>query len=76
MPPGKVASSGKSPRAWDGLSPALDDWILEAVSTMGFKQMTPVQAATLPHFLGNKDVVVEVGKSAHLFIAQLLILTL
>lgn len=23
--------------------------------------MTPVQAATLPQFLGNKDVVVEVG---------------
>ncbi|KAJ4257071.1 ATP-dependent rRNA helicase spb4 [Fusarium falciforme] len=26
---------------------------------MGFSQMTPVQAATLPHFMGNKDVVVE-----------------
>jgi ATP-dependent RNA helicase DDX55/SPB4 len=27
---------------------------------MGFAQMTPVQTATMPHFMGNKDVVVEV----------------
>ncbi|KFH42360.1 ATP-dependent rRNA helicase-like protein [Hapsidospora chrysogenum ATCC 11550] len=61
MAPGKVAPSrGRSnPRAWDALTPPLAEWILEAVSTMGFKQMTPVQAATMPHFLGNKDVVVE-----------------
>lgn len=26
---------------------------------MGFTQMTPVQAAAIPHFMGNKDVVVE-----------------
>ncbi|PHH83819.1 hypothetical protein CDD82_8 [Ophiocordyceps australis] len=26
---------------------------------MAFSRMTPVQAATLPHFMGNKDVVVE-----------------
>jgi ATP-dependent RNA helicase DDX55/SPB4 len=59
MAPGKVQVK-KSPRAWDGLSPPLEDWVLEAVSTMGFALMTPVQAATIPHFLGNKDVVVEV----------------
>ena len=50
----------RSPRAWDSLDPPLADWIRDAVATMGFNQMTPVQAATLPHFLGNKDVVVEV----------------
>jgi ATP-dependent RNA helicase DDX55/SPB4 len=63
MAPGKVAPPrGRSnPRAWDALTPPLAEWILEAVSTMGFKRMTPVQAATMPHFLGNKDVVVEVG---------------
>ena len=57
MAPGKLAKGGV--RAWDAVEPPLDDWILDAVSTMGFKQMTPVQAATIPHFTGNKDVVVE-----------------
>ena len=60
MAPGKTQAKGNS-RAWDGLNPPLAPWILEAVSSLGFKQMTPVQAATLPHFLGNKDVVVEVS---------------
>jgi ATP-dependent RNA helicase DDX55/SPB4 len=60
MAPGKVVAK-KDPRAWGGLTPPLAEWILDAVSSMGFKQMTPVQAATLPQFLGNKDVVVEVG---------------
>src|ERR1700694_520416 len=32
---------------------------LEAVSLMGFVDMTPVQASTIPLFLRNKDVVVE-----------------
>jgi len=27
---------------------------------MGFGRMTPVQASTIPLFMGNKDVVVEV----------------
>ncbi|PON29743.1 ATP-dependent rRNA helicase SPB4 [Trichoderma gamsii] len=58
MAPGKVAVK-RDPRAWGGLTPPLAEWILDAVSSMGFKQMTPVQAATLPQFLGNKDVVVE-----------------
>jgi ATP-dependent RNA helicase DDX55/SPB4 len=58
MAPGKLAKGGV--RAWDAVEPPLDDWILDAASTMGFKQMTPVQAATIPHFTGNKDVVVEV----------------
>ncbi|CAF3586981.1 unnamed protein product [Fusarium graminearum] len=49
----------RSPRAWDTLNPPLSEWIRDAVATMGFDQMTPVQAATLPHFMGNKDVVVE-----------------
>ncbi|KAH7320055.1 putative DEAD/DEAH box helicase [Stachybotrys elegans] len=58
MTSGKVVKK-KDPRAWDALTPPLAQWILDAVSAMGFKHMTPVQAATLPHFLGNKDVVVE-----------------
>ncbi|ATY65405.1 DEAD-like helicase [Cordyceps militaris] len=58
MAPGKVLPK-KDLRAWDRLSPGLSPWILDAVSAMGFARMTPVQAATMPHFLGNKDVVVE-----------------
>ncbi|EQK97806.1 hypothetical protein G6O67_005845 [Ophiocordyceps sinensis] len=58
MATSKVAPK-RGPRSWDALTPPLAEWILDAVSTMGFRQMTPVQAATLPHFLGNKDVVVE-----------------
>jgi len=48
-----------SNRVWDGLSPPLSPWIVEAVASMGFKRMTPVQASTMPLFMGNKDVVVE-----------------
>ncbi|POR31714.1 ATP-dependent rRNA helicase SPB4 [Tolypocladium paradoxum] len=58
MAPGKVLSK-KDARSWGALTPPLAAWILDAVSTMGFSQMTPVQAATIPQFMGNKDVVVE-----------------
>ena len=51
-----VASS----RAWEALTPPLAEWIIEAVSDMGFKRMTPVQASTIPEFMKNRDVVVEV----------------
>ncbi|KAK7415076.1 ATP-dependent rRNA helicase spb4 [Neonectria magnoliae] len=53
------AEKKRSARAWDALTPPLAEWILDAVTTMGFSQMTPVQAATIPHFMANKDVVVE-----------------
>lgn len=59
-PGAKPASAGAS-RAWEALTPALSEWILEAVSSMGFNRMTPVQASTIPLFVGHKDVVVEVG---------------
>lgn len=58
MAPDKAAPKRNS-RAWNALKPGLDQWILDAMATMGYAQMTPVQAATIPHFLGNKDVVVE-----------------
>ncbi|KAG5929835.1 ATP-dependent rRNA helicase spb4 [Claviceps africana] len=58
MAPEKVAPK-RSARAWDALRPALPQWTLDAVQSLGFSQMTPVQAATMPHFMGNKDVVVE-----------------
>lgn len=53
------AASKKLPRAWDALTPPLAEWILDAVSSMGYTQATPVQKATFDFFRGNKDVVVE-----------------
>ena len=58
VPAKKVLSSS---RAWEALTPELSQWILDAVSSMGFDRMTPVQASCIPLFIGNKDVVVEVG---------------
>jgi ATP-dependent RNA helicase DDX55/SPB4 len=52
----RVSSSS---RAWEGLTPPLAEWILDAISSMGFRRMTPVQASVIPLFTGNKDVVVE-----------------
>lgn len=46
-------------RQWDALTPPLSEWILDAISVMGFTKMTPVQDAAIPMFMGNKDVVVE-----------------
>ena len=54
----KPTKSGSS-RAWDALTPSLSEWILDATAAMGFDKMTPVQASTIPLFMGNKDVVVE-----------------
>lgn len=62
MAVGKAASKQGS-RAWNSLTPSLEEWIQGAMATMGFSQMTPVQAATIPHFMGNKDVVVEVWRT-------------
>jgi ATP-dependent RNA helicase DDX55/SPB4 len=41
------------------LTPALSEWILEAVDSMGFVKTTPVQHAAIPMFMKNSDVVVE-----------------
>lgn len=59
--PSKASSKAPSSRAWDALTPALAEWIIDAVSSMGFKRMTPVQASTIPLFMTHKDVVVEVN---------------
>lgn len=53
-------TSLKAPqRAWDALTPALSEWILDATASMNFTKPTPVQASTIPLFLAHKDVVVE-----------------
>ena len=64
----------KDSRAWDALTPSLAEWVLDAISSMGFEKMTPVQASTIPLFMGNKDVVVEVGLVYHH--ANLVLITL
>jgi ATP-dependent RNA helicase DDX55/SPB4 len=59
MAPDRGLAKKSSSRAWDALTPALSEWILTATASMGFDKMTPVQASTIPLFLGPKDVVVE-----------------
>ncbi|KAF2036771.1 ATP-dependent rRNA helicase SPB4 [Setomelanomma holmii] len=49
----------KVDRAFSALTPALSEWILEAVDAMGFVKTTPVQHAAIPMFTKNSDVVVE-----------------
>jgi ATP-dependent RNA helicase DDX55/SPB4 len=56
---GDARAKPGSSRAWNVLTPALSEWILDATSTMGFTKMTPVQASTIPLFMTHKDVVVE-----------------
>ncbi|KAF1836128.1 ATP-dependent rRNA helicase spb4 [Decorospora gaudefroyi] len=46
-------------RSFGALTPALSEWILEAVDSMGFVKTTPVQHAAIPMFMKNSDVVVE-----------------
>ncbi|KAI3135832.1 hypothetical protein CBS147325_7557 [Penicillium roqueforti] len=48
-----------SSRAWDALTPPLSECSLDAVASMGFTRMTPVQASAIPLFMQHKDVVVE-----------------
>ncbi|CAB4432144.1 unnamed protein product [Rhizophagus irregularis] len=45
--------------SWDTLEPKLSPFILETLATLGFSEMTPVQASAIPLFMKNKDVVIE-----------------
>ncbi|KAG0128192.1 P-loop containing nucleoside triphosphate hydrolase protein [Tuber indicum] len=60
-PPGPIASNPPTndPQSWTSLNPPLSPWLRIALQTLSFERMTPVQASTIPLFLGNKDVVVE-----------------
>jgi len=44
---------------WSSLPISLTPWIFDVIQSMGYSQMTPVQAATIPLFMQHKDVVVE-----------------
>ncbi|ORY13048.1 ATP-dependent rRNA helicase-like protein spb4 [Clohesyomyces aquaticus] len=59
MAPQAKPEASQRRREWDALTPALSEWILDAISFMGFQKTTPVQEAAIPMFMGNKDVVVE-----------------
>lgn len=54
-----MAPQTKVDRSFAGLTPALSEWVLEAVDSMGFAKTTPVQHAAIPMFMKNSDVVVE-----------------
>ncbi|KAK6456816.1 ATP-dependent rRNA helicase SPB4 [Scheffersomyces xylosifermentans] len=49
----------KGSLSWENLRCDLHPWIREAIKSLGFPTMTPVQASTIPLLSGNKDVVVE-----------------
>ena len=49
----------ESPNAFSSLRPTLSAGVLRHVQQQGFVEMTPVQAATIPLFLANKDVAVQ-----------------
>ncbi|KAF2116287.1 ATP-dependent rRNA helicase SPB4 [Lophiotrema nucula] len=59
MAPLSKTETARQSRQWEALTPALSEWILDAISSMGFTKTTPVQQAAIPLFMGNKDVVVE-----------------
>ncbi|KAF2069024.1 hypothetical protein CYY_009655 [Polysphondylium violaceum] len=44
---------------WDSLNPTLKESTRKTIDRLGFERMSPVQAAAIPHFLTNKDVLVE-----------------
>ncbi|CAH3109895.1 unnamed protein product [Pocillopora meandrina] len=44
---------------WSELRPTLSNSVLDITDKFGFQKMTPVQAATIPLFMSNKDVAVE-----------------
>lgn len=47
------------PNSFESILPPLSRGILKYLQMKGFKTMTPVQAATIPLFLTNKDVAVQ-----------------
>lgn len=45
--------------SWEKLQSLLHPWLYEAVLSLEYPAMTPVQASTIPLFSKNKDVIVE-----------------
>ncbi|GAA5881402.1 hypothetical protein JCM16303_000164 [Sporobolomyces ruberrimus] len=55
----RLAAAPSYAGAWSKVSPSLTPWVSDVIRDMGFEQMTPVQASTIPLFMQHKDVVVE-----------------
>ncbi|SCV71164.1 BQ2448_2752 [Microbotryum intermedium] len=55
----RLASAPSFAGSWSTLQPSLTPWIADVLRDMGFSNMTPVQAATIPLFMQHKDTVVE-----------------
>ncbi|KNC73101.1 hypothetical protein SARC_14341, partial [Sphaeroforma arctica JP610] len=45
--------------SFESLNPHISDATLDIVHALGFERMSPVQAAVIPLFTTNKDVIVE-----------------
>ncbi|ODV98098.1 hypothetical protein PACTADRAFT_185503 [Pachysolen tannophilus NRRL Y-2460] len=54
-----MEEASKGSLSWDKLPYKLETWIVDALKSIGYKNLTPVQAAVIPLFSMNKDVVVE-----------------
>jgi superfamily II DNA/RNA helicase len=55
-----VKKAKKPSRLWEDAQPKLSEPVLQTIRDLGFVKMTPVQAATIPLFMTNKDVAVQV----------------
>ncbi|KAK4047571.1 ATP-dependent rRNA helicase spb4 [Microbotryomycetes sp. JL201] len=55
----RLAAAPSYAGSWSKLQPPLTPWIADVIRDMGFEQMTPVQASTIPLFMQHKDTVVE-----------------
>ncbi|BGP30662.1 ATP-dependent rRNA helicase spb4 [Rhodotorula toruloides] len=55
----RLAAAPPSAGPWSKINPPLTPWVADVVRDMGFEQMYPVQASTIPLFMQHKDVVVE-----------------
>ncbi|KAM0754824.1 DEAD-domain-containing protein [Meredithblackwellia eburnea MCA 4105] len=55
----RLASAPSYAGSWSNLNPQLTPWLADVIRDLGFEQMTPVQASTIPLFMQHKDVVVE-----------------
>uniref|UniRef100_A0A4W3J2D5 ATP-dependent RNA helicase n=1 Tax=Callorhinchus milii TaxID=7868 RepID=A0A4W3J2D5_CALMI len=53
----KMADPGDG--RWESLAAGLSEGVTRALGELGFTHMTPVQSATIPLFMSNKDVAAE-----------------
>lgn len=49
----------KGSLSWENLKFDLNPWLKDAILSLGYPSMTPVQASTIPLLSGSKDVIVE-----------------